>query len=74
VSNEAKLRAFVQELFKGWPDDLGVDGFDMQDLAEKHGLLVPTEVTAPCGEVCSCAEYGDFPATCYRKTSLLTGE
>lgn len=74
MSNEAKLRAFVQELFKDWPDDLGVDGFDLQDLAEKHGLLVPTEALERCGEVCSCADYDDFPQTCYRKTALLTGE
>ena len=74
MTNEDKLRAFVLELFKDWPHEFGVDGFDLQDLAEKHGLIVPHEATEPCGEYCACAEYDDFPQTCYRKTPLLTGE
>ena len=73
-SDLEKLRAFVQELFTDWPHEFGIDGFDLQDLAEKHGLIEPREVSAPCHpEHCACAEYDDFPQTCYRKTALLTG-
>jgi hypothetical protein len=75
------LRAFVRDLFDtvDWPDTGTLDGFDFQDLCERHGLLVPQEVTGPCnvgcedGVNCSCAEYGDgeWPQTCYRKAEWL---
>lgn len=42
------------------------DGGDIQELGERYGLLVPHTVTEPCGEYCSCAEWDDFPQTCYR--------
>jgi hypothetical protein len=76
------LRAFVRDLFDtlDWPDTGTLDGFDFQDLCERHGLLVPREATGPCnvgcedGVNCSCAEYGDgeWPQTCYRKAEWLT--
>lgn len=78
VEQQAKdvetLRAFAQEIMDGWPDCSGIDGDDLQNIAEKHGLLKPETRTEACGENCACAEYGDFPVTCYRKTKLLTGE
>jgi hypothetical protein len=53
-------------------DEIGsLDGGDIQDIAEACGLLVPTEVTAACGEACRCAEYGDFPQTCFRYSPAL---
>ena len=69
-----RLRKFIAALFDNWPDDLGIDGFDLQDLAEKYGLLIPHTVTVPCGETCSCAEYhGDMSegVTCYRRVDWL---
>jgi len=49
-----------------------IDGGDLQDHAEKIGLLTATEVTEPCSENCACAEYyGDFPMTCYRLADWL---
>ena len=33
------FEAFARELMRGWPDDGGIDGFNLQDMAEKHGLL-----------------------------------
>lgn len=76
------LREFARELLKDWPDDIGVDGFELQDLAEKHGLLTPTTRHAPCAESadeCHCLAYHDGPegmaggVVCYRRTALLTG-
>ncbi len=43
-----------------------LDGGDLQDLAEKTGVLVPVKVTEACGENCACAEWDDFPQDCYR--------
>jgi hypothetical protein len=43
-----------------------VDGGEIQDTAEKLGVLVPVDVSGPCGADCTCAEFGDFPQTCYR--------
>ena len=72
------LRAFALDVMGDWPDDCGVDGFDLQDFALKHGLLTETKVTAPCSENCWCVEYhGSDPedwadgVICYKKTPLL---
>lgn len=72
------LRAFAQQVMKSWPEG-DVDGGDLQDAAEKHGLLKPERRYEPCVPVCSCIEYhGDDEwrdgVTCYRKTPLLTRE
>jgi hypothetical protein len=74
-----KLRAFAQTLMHDWPAG-AYDGFTLQDLAEKHGLLKMAEPkpTEPCGEHCWCAEYfrpAEWAAgvECYRKTPLLLG-
>lgn len=53
----------------GYPGD--VDGGTLQDLAVKHGVIVPVPVKEACGEVCSCAEYDDFPQDCYRLEALV---
>jgi len=72
MSDLEKLRAFAQAVMQSWPTG-DVDGGEVQDLAVKHGLLESFEATGPCCEDgCTCAEF-DFPATCYRKTPLLTG-
>lgn len=74
-----KLRSFAQELFVDWPESLGLDGFDLQDMAVRHGLLVETTQFNPCREEgCSCASYYSddewkHGVCCYRKTALLTG-
>ena len=83
MTNEDKLRAFAQELFKDWPEALGVDGFELQDLAEKHGLLKrkDTPPLEPCSENCACAcasyygteEMAAGGAVCYVRTEVLTG-
>jgi len=74
----ARLRGFAQDILKDWPDVGYIDGFDLQQLAHKHGLLVSETLFKPCGEQCSCAEMvdqveWDEGVTCYRKTPLLKG-
>ena len=62
------LRAFANEII----DTMQLDVDGVQDCAEKHGLLEAAEVTEPCEqEPCYCAEYGDWPQYCYRKTATL---
>ncbi len=74
MSNEDKLRAFAQAVMQAWPTG-DVDGGDLQDAAIYHGLLTPVKVAAPCNETdCLCAEAGNLPGICYRRTSLLTGK
>lgn len=73
-----QLRSFALEILEAWPDG-GVEGDELQDIAEKHGLLKREIRYGRCGEICSCAEYVDeneFTAgiDCYRKTPLLLGE
>ena len=44
----------------------GMDGGDAQDAMDRFGVLVKTVVTEPCGEVCNCSEFCDFPTDCYK--------
>ena len=72
------LRGFAQDILRDWPDVGYLDGFDLQELAHKHGLLVSETRFKPCGEFCSCAEMVDQEewdegVTCFRKTPLLKG-
>lgn len=75
--NMAAMRAFVGELLTNWPDEVGIDGFELQDLCVKHGLLVATYPKEPCLPNCWCVGYygsGIWQGVvCYRKTELLTG-
>mgnify|MGYP001572092811 CR=1 FL=1 len=53
--------------------DVGdVDGGAIQDWGLELGLLVKVQVTEPCGEECSCAEWDDFPQECIRLAPELT--
>lgn len=72
-----KLRAFAQDIMEGWPDVGTLDGFDLQELAVKHGLLAETTHHKPCAEEgCNCASMVDERdwkegVQCYRATALL---
>ena len=74
-----QLRSFAQEIMEGWPDVGTLDGFDLQELAVKHGLIVATIRHKPCSEeYCSCAEMVDERdwkkgVDCYHATTLLKG-
>jgi hypothetical protein len=48
-------------------DGTEIDCCDLQGTLIKHGILVAYTATEPCGDCCTCAEYGpEFPMTCYR--------
>jgi hypothetical protein len=66
-----KLKGFAMAIYGNWPDSGNLDGGELQDLGEKYGLLTPTIVTQACGETCDCAEWADFPQTCYRRSDLI---
>lgn len=72
------LEAFAREVMNTfWADRMfpdEPDGGTLQDIAEKHGVLLPHAVTEPCGEHCACAEYADFPTTCYRMNPAIEKE
>lgn len=66
-----RLTMFAKDIMENWPDG-GVEGDELQELAVKHKLLTPVEVYESCGENCACADYGNFPVTCYKRTELIT--
>ena len=39
-----------------YPECGDIDGGTFQDLAEKHGILIPEIKYQPCGEFCKCNE------------------
>lgn len=60
--------AIVRPFLRGDIDSL--DGFDIEAMAIKAGLLEPATVAAPCGHRCACAEAGaEFPTECNRLTA-----
>lgn len=75
----SQLRAFAREILSAWPEG-GVEGDDLQDIAVRHGLLVPETRYAPCGEeCCMCADYATEEefiegVICYRRAGWLKGE
>lgn len=82
LSKEDRLRAFAQDILGNWPEIGDLDGFDIENLGVKHGLLkqVDPPPKKPCGERCQCAEayddedFRDDLVVCYRKTPLLLGD
>ena len=74
----ARLRSFALDVMETWPRG-DLEGGELQDLAVKHGLLVPETRYAPCGEECFCAEdvfVEDFEdgVICYRRAALLVAD
>ena len=73
------LRGFAQRIMQNWPEG-DVDGGELQDAAEAHGLLTREDRTDYCGdeEACSCCEqsaaFGCMRFTCFRTTALLTAK
>lgn len=74
-----RLRAFAKDVLGDWPEGGSLDGFEIQELAIKHGLLEATTQYKPCVEEgCFCAsmltpEEFESGVTCYRRTALLKG-
>jgi hypothetical protein len=63
-----RLKQFADEMIAIAFQGGDADGAHIQETATRTGLLKETTQQEPCGENCACAEYGEFPATCYRKT------
>jgi hypothetical protein len=60
------LAGFALDMLDEWPELGSIDGWDLQDIAEKHKLLIPRTVTEPCGEDCNCSE-------CYTEEEMQRG-
>ena len=72
--NAAKLAAFAQEIISGALEGGSFDGADIQESAERHGLIAKQMMREPCRgpeEYCACAWSTSFPAECYRITAEL---
>jgi hypothetical protein len=70
-ADAANLRGFAHAVMGTWPDVGGLDGFDLQELGVKFGLLEKKDRIAPCREeTCNCAEYETGPVECFVLTSL----
>ncbi|MGT9674330.1 hypothetical protein [Pseudomonas aeruginosa] len=72
--NTAKLAAFAQEIISGALEGGSFDGADIQESAERHGLIAKHVMNEPCRgpeEYCACAWSTSFPTECYRITAEL---
>lgn len=63
-----KLAAYGAAVLDAHREDFGdLDGGFLQDKAVDVGVLVEVRVEQACDGVgCHCAEYGEFPQSCYR--------
>ncbi|HCF6144442.1 TPA: Lar family restriction alleviation protein [Pseudomonas aeruginosa] len=77
VVSEGMLRgmaAFAQEIISGALEGGSFDGADIQESAERHGLIAKHVMNEPCRgpeEYCACAWSTSFPTECYRITAEL---
>ncbi|WP_236097225.1 hypothetical protein [Pseudomonas aeruginosa] len=72
--NAAKLAAFAQEIISGALEGGSFDGADIQESAERHGLIAKQVMREPCRgpeEYCACAWSTSFPTECCRITAEL---
>ncbi|HHH9242598.1 TPA: hypothetical protein ACP31B_001801 [Pseudomonas aeruginosa] len=72
--NAAKLAIFAQEIISGALEGGSFDGADIQESAERHGLIAKQVMNEPCRgpeEYCACAWSTSFPTECYRITAEL---
>lgn len=68
------MAAFAQEIISGALEGGSFDGADIQESAERHGLIAKQVMNEPCRgpeEYCACAWSTSFPAECYRVTPEL---
>lgn len=78
-ADAAQLRDFANDMLGEWPEVGGLDGFDLQEIGLKRGMLQATTRHAPCREEgCNCGEMVDADewkdgVVCYSKTALLMG-
>lgn len=68
------MAAFSQEIISGALEGGSFDGADIQESAERHGLIAKQVMREPCRgpeEYCACAWSTSFPTECYRITAEL---
>ncbi|HBO1937494.1 hypothetical protein KK219_07220 [Pseudomonas aeruginosa] len=68
------MAKFAREIICGALDGGSFDGADIQESAERHGLIAKQVMNEPCRgpeEYCACAWSTSFPAECYRVTPKL---
>lgn len=68
------MAAFAQEIISGALEGGSFDGADLQESAERHGLIAKHVMNEPCRgpeEYCACAWSTSFPTECYRITAEL---
>lgn len=68
------MAKFAREIICGALDGGSFDGADIQESAERHGLVAKQVMNEPCRgpeEYCACAWSTSFPAECYRVTPKL---
>ncbi|MGV8627173.1 Lar family restriction alleviation protein [Pseudomonas aeruginosa] len=68
------MAKFAREIICGAIDGGSFDGADIQESAERHGLIAKQVMSEPCRgpeEYCACAWSTSFPAECYRVTPEL---
>ncbi|HCF7385828.1 TPA: hypothetical protein NIJ97_002007 [Pseudomonas aeruginosa] len=68
------MAAFAQEIISGALEGGSFDGADIQESAERHGLIAKQMMREPCRgpeEYCACAWSTSFPTECYRITADL---
>lgn len=68
------MGAFAQEIISGALEGGNFDGADLQESAERHGLIAKQVMNEPCRgpeEYCACAWSTSFPTECYRITAEL---
>ncbi|HCT4372277.1 TPA: hypothetical protein OTX76_000949 [Pseudomonas aeruginosa] len=68
------MAKFAREIICGALDGGSFDGADIQESAERHGLIAKQVMNEPCRgpeEYCACAWSTSFPTECYRITADL---
>ncbi|WP_231280429.1 hypothetical protein [Pseudomonas aeruginosa] len=68
------MAAFSQEIISGALEGGSFDGAELQESAERHGLIAKQVMREPCRgpeEYCACAWSTSFPTECYRITAEL---
>ena len=78
-NQEPDYEGFAMAIIGDFPEMGSLDGFDIQEMGEKYGLLIPHEVYKPCGEHCQCEEFHSADemmngVTCYRKAWVATSQ
>lgn len=73
-SVKGQIAQLAQEIISGALEGGSFDGADIQESAERHGLIAKQMMREPCRgpeEYCACAWSTSFPTECYRITAEI---